>query len=339
MDSRTVIQKLFRKCALPICVVPAAVLIAAATSAAQEPPRQATTPGSVLQHQIHAAYLLGGQTIGSYGERSNTLATGEIQTVIDSDLIFNRLGNKVEIKSTSQYEETAEGQLESAAAAVSSSQQATHIEASVGSHSLHITTTAGGRSYERTVALSGALLGPEAARRLVLSHHPARGETITYDAFYPEFGVVATVTDTVIGTEEVSTDRGSVPGLKIEQTMSAMPGKITLWLDSEGWLLRQMVPGPFGDVEARRSNAPVSTNRSKAQHFRGDFLSVHHQGQHSPAGREVRRIRTAQNHTKAAGTRMARPGNRKPARNRKDSRLRDPGSASPNPKVRRSCPA
>jgi hypothetical protein len=244
-----------------MCVVAAIVLVGAASSAAQEPPQQTTAPAAVLQHQIHAAYLLGRQTIGSYGERSNILPTGEIQTVIESDLIFNRLGNKVEIKSTGRYEETAAGQFKSASADVSSSQQVTHIEASVVSNSLHITTTADGRSYERTVALSGALLGPEAARRLVLSHRPAPGGTITYDAFYPELGVVATVTDTVVGAEEVSTDQGRVPALKIEQTMSAMPGKVTLWLDSEGWLLRETVPGPFGDVEALRSNAPVSTNQ------------------------------------------------------------------------------
>ena len=263
MDSRAVVQNLILKCARPICIVAAAVLIAAALSAAQETRGQETALPSehVVSHEIQAAYLLGGQSTGSYSEKSNTMPSGEIRTVIDSDLIFNRMGSKVEIKSISRYDETSEGQLMSAAADVSSSQQVTHIEASVVSHSLHITTTAGGRSYERTVALSGALLGPEAARRLVLSHRPVQGEKITYDAFYPEFGVVATVTDTVVGAEEVSTDQGRVPGIKIEQTMSAMPGKIILWLDSEGWLLRQTVPTPFGDVEALRSNAPVLTNQ------------------------------------------------------------------------------
>ena len=254
MDSRSDVQNFIVKPAVHICLV-LSLFVPSASCAAQQAQEQVTDSAS--EHEVHATYLLGGQPTGSYSETSRKMPGGEVQTVIESDLVFNRLGNKIKVKSTSHYEETADGQLKSAAADVSSSQQVTHIEASIVSHSLHITTTSGGRSYERTVELSGALLGPEAARRLVFSRRPGPSETITYDAFYPELGVVATITDAVVGTEEVSTDQGMIPALKIEQTMSAMPGKVTLWLDREGWLVRQTVPGPFGNVEALRSKAPV----------------------------------------------------------------------------------
>jgi hypothetical protein len=65
----------------------------------------------------------------------------------------------------------------------------------------------------------------------------------------PGLSLVVTITDLVTGIEDVSTDQGKIPGLKIEQTVSTMPGKVTLWLDYDGWLLRQIVPGPFGDIE------------------------------------------------------------------------------------------
>jgi len=199
--------------------------------------------------------------MGSYGERSETMSTGEIRTSIDSDLIFNRMGSKLEMKSSSHYVETGEAQLKFAAGDVSSSEQVTHIEAFVESGSLQIKTTTGGKSYERKVAISGVLLGPEGARRLVLSRCHTAGDTVAYDAFFPELGSVVTITDVVMGMEDVSTDQGKIPALKIEQTVSTMPGKVTLWLDHEGWLLRQTVPGPFGDIEALRNSAPISKER------------------------------------------------------------------------------
>ena len=57
-------------------------------------------------------------------------------------------------------------------------------------------------------------------------------------------------------------DGQSVAANKIEQTMSAMPGKSLLWLDEQGWMLRQITPSPLGDIEAVRSeknevNVPV----------------------------------------------------------------------------------
>jgi hypothetical protein len=209
--------------------------------------------------EIHATYLVGGQAIGSYREKSE-VATGLTRTAIDSDLIFNRLGTKLEMKSGSQYEETAEGHLKAATGNLSSSQQKTHIEASVSATTIQIKTMTGGKTYERSVTLTGTLLGPEGTRRLVLSHCQAPGDTVSYDTFFPELGTVVTVRDRFVGPEDVTTDQGKSPARKIEQTISAMPGKILLWLDRDGWLLRQVMPGPLGDIEAIRSSA-LSTNQ------------------------------------------------------------------------------
>ncbi len=227
--------------------------------------RAATAPSnSAYPHEIHAAYLLAGQPIGSYKEKAEITNSGEILTTIDSDLIFNRLGTKLEMKSGSQYRETSDGHLKIASGEVSSSQQSTRVEATVAANSLQIKTTTGGKTYERSVALTGTLLGPAGARSLVLSRCRAPGDTATYDAFFPELGTVVTITSVVVGSEEVTTDQGKIAGLKLEQTVSAMPGKITLWLDRDGWLLRQIVPGPLGDIEAIRSNAGANSQTQGA---------------------------------------------------------------------------
>jgi hypothetical protein len=217
------------------------------------------TPVPKLPREIHAKYLLGGQAIGSYRERAE-VAAGVTRTDIDSDLIFNRLGTKLEMKSGSQYEETSEGHLKTATGNLSSSQQETHIEASVGPSTLQIKTTTGGKTYDRNVPLTGTLLGPEGTRHLVLSHCQAPGDTVSYDTFFAELGTVVTVTDRFVGSEDVITDQGNIPALKVDQTMSGMPGKIVLWLDRDGWLLRQIMPGPLGDIEAIRSSA-LSTDQ------------------------------------------------------------------------------
>ena len=259
MDSVIAIRECSSKYNRRIRGVVSLLFVLALSCRAQDPAGRSTpTPQRTrVTHEIHAVYLMSGQMMGSYNERSESTVTGEVHTTIDSDLVFNRMGSKLEMKSSSQYVESGEGRLERASGDVSSSEQVTHIDASVESNSLQITTTTGGKSYERKAELSGVLLGPEGARQLAVAHCHAAGDTVAYDTFFPELGSMVTISDVVIGKEDVATDQGMIPGLKIEQTVSAMPGKVTLWLDQEGWLLRQTVPGPFGDIEALRNKAPA----------------------------------------------------------------------------------
>lgn len=263
MHPLIVVQQFSLKYACPLRVALGILIATIFSCLAQDSrglPARAALPGASV-HQIHAAYLFNRQPAGSYDEKSETTAGGEIQTVINSDLIFNRLGSRLEMKSSSQFDETREGQLEVATGDVSSSQQTTHIEAAVSAGSLQIKTTSGGKTYERTVPLGGTLLGPEGARRLILDRCHSTGDAVSYDAFFPEVGTVVRITDTVIGWEDVVTDPGKMFGLKLKQTISAMPGNMILWLDRDGWLLRQTLPSPLGDIEAIRSDAHGSNSQ------------------------------------------------------------------------------
>ncbi len=216
----------------------------------------AQTPQIVDPAQgIRAVYRMAGQPTGSYREATTRNADGMTVTSMESDLIFNRLGSKLEMKSASQYTETGDGQLKAVASDISSSEQATHMAVRVADGTLQISTTTGGKTYERSAPFTGTLLGLEGARRLTVSQLHKPGDTVSYQTFSPELGAVVTITATLVIAEDVTIDQRPISGLKLEETMSSMPGKITVWLDHEGWMLRQSMPTPLGDIEAIRTQS------------------------------------------------------------------------------------
>src|SRR5208337_179238 len=216
----------------------------------------AQTPQTVDPAQgIQAVYRMAGQPTGSYREATTKAADGTTVTSMASDLIFNRLGSKLEMKSASQYTETGEGQLKAVASDISSSEQTTHMAVRVSDGTLQISTTTGGKTYERSAPFTGTLLGLEGARRLTVSQLHKPGDTVSYQTFSPELGAVVSITATLVSAEDVTIDQRPISGLKLEETMSSMPGKITVWLDREGWMLRQSMPTPLGDIEAIRTQS------------------------------------------------------------------------------------
>jgi len=227
---------------------------------------------STLQPVRHVAaiYRLGGQPTGTYHESTSPEPDGSGVTSIESDLVFNRLGTKLEMKSTSQYHEDRDGHLTGVSSDQSSSQQSTHLAVQVGNGSLAVTTTTGGKSYEHGAAFTGLLLGPDGARRLLLARLRQPGDSVSYQTFSAELGSVTTISSKLVATDDdVVVAQGAqgqrkISGLKIEQTVESMPGTSTLWLDHDGWLLRQVVQSPLGEIEALREEG-VRTEASATQ--------------------------------------------------------------------------
>ncbi len=207
---------------------------------------------------IDAVYYISGQPTGTYREAATRRADGTTVTSVESYLIFNRLGSKLEMKSTAQYSENGDGRLKAVTSDISSSAQSTHTSVGVGDGALQIGTTTGGKTYQRSAPFTGTLLGPEGARRLLVSRLQTAGDTVSYQTFSPELGAVVTIAATFLATEDATIDRQRIPGLKLAETVSSMPGKMTVWLDREGWMLRQSMPSPLGDIEAVRTLSPNS---------------------------------------------------------------------------------
>lgn len=206
---------------------------------------------------VIAVYRLSGQPMGAYTEKRSLDLDGNTVTTIDSDMVFNRLGSKLELKSSSSYLESADGALLKVDSVSSSSQLATITHVTVQKDALSITTEAGGHTYERSLSISTHLLGPEAARHLAVSHLHAVGDSISYDTFSSELGNVVTITDKAIAFDELLAGQQAA-GTEIEQTMSGMPTPTVLWADSTGWLLRQTISSPLGEIEVLRSDTDVA---------------------------------------------------------------------------------
>jgi hypothetical protein len=182
-------------------------------------------------------YRLGDQPMGTFTEKRSQDSARNIVTQVDSDMIFNRIGKKLELRSTSRCLERLAGELVSIDSVSSSSQQPTAIHAVVNKDSISVTTTVGGHSYDRSIAFIGKLIGPEAARQLAVLHLHAIGDKVSYQTFSPELGGVATVTDKVLALNDPS-GAAQASGLKVEQTVSGMPAALTLWMDGTGWMRR-----------------------------------------------------------------------------------------------------
>lgn len=204
-----------------------------------------TTPAYCADREIWAQSRISGSAAGYYHESSSVQPDGSILTLVDNDIVLNRMGSKVEIKSSTQYHETADGRLLSIDNTSSSSAQSTTMHVDDLGTSLAIRTTTGGKSYNRSTPLTSPVLGPEAARRLTVTRLKAPGDTLSYPTFSPDLGSLTTITEKCI----------AVRPLAIEQSMSAMPTTVTEWLDDDGWLMRQTMPSPFGNIETVRASA------------------------------------------------------------------------------------
>jgi hypothetical protein len=207
----------------------------------------------VPAEDLWAEVKIAGQRSGYYHEKIERDEAGEISTAIEMVLVINRVGSKVEIRTSAVSKESKSGQLVAIKSETSSSNQPTFMEVTISDGSLLIRTTSGGKSYDRKVPYTGELLGPEAGRRLALVGLKSPGDTLSYQTFIPELGSVTTITRKVIGIEQLLIEGKQLSGLKVEDTAGSIPGKTAVWLDGTGRLLRQVQESPFGEIETTRT--------------------------------------------------------------------------------------
>ena len=184
---------------------------------------------------------MGGQPAGYMHERSEALtAVGETRIVI------NRMGSRVEIEGSTRTDQNSDGTLRRFHSELKMSAQPTVMEGEVVGQAIALHISTGGKTYDRSIPLSGDLLGPEGARRLTLVRLRSTGDSVSYQIFVPELGAVSTVKRTLMS-----------PG-KVEEEVTGMPGKATVWLDRDGQMERQVQPGPFGEFEFVRAAKAVA---------------------------------------------------------------------------------
>src|SRR5438270_9028246 len=89
-------------------------------------------------------YRMAGQNVGHVHETIQR-GVGNVTTTVETLIVINRLGSKVEIKGKSIFKETFQGQLRSAHSELSSSQQTTVLDARVEKDSVRLLTSTGGK--------------------------------------------------------------------------------------------------------------------------------------------------------------------------------------------------
>jgi len=87
---------------------------------------------------------------------------------------------------------------------------------------------------------------------MLVSRLHAAGDSVSYQTFSTELGSVVTITSTLLGIEDFTMSRKNIKALKIQQSISSIPGTSILWTDQNGWMLRQVISSPLGDIEAVR---------------------------------------------------------------------------------------
>jgi hypothetical protein len=193
--------------------------------------------------------LLAGQPAGWVHETVAARAGGGSLTTDEMRLVINRLGNAVEIHSRLATAEDPAGAVVSVHAESSSSQQTTVVDGSRTAAGLELHSRAGDRTYTRTLPLAGPLLGPQAIAALSRSGLAPGGAAVSYLTVAPDGGSVTRFTRRLLAAATLD----GQPALQVEESNDSIPGRVTLWLDAGGQLLRRTDPLPFGEMETHRA--------------------------------------------------------------------------------------
>lgn len=164
-------------------------------------------------------------------------------------LALNRMGSQVVMQTNVVATETSAGRLREVDVTAKMSEQSTSTHVTIDGSRAIVTTRAGDRSFERTIAFDGELLGVEGVRRATQGGLRATGDSIQYREWDGQVNAVSTVTRRLVDIVDVSRRGRTVAARKVidRSTTSAMP--ITSWLDSAGTPFRVEYMLPFGLTE------------------------------------------------------------------------------------------
>jgi transglutaminase-like putative cysteine protease len=189
---------------------------------------------------------------------------GVLVTELQTRLVLNRLGHRVEIGSTSTSRESAEGRLRGAAMELKMSDQITSIAAEVEDGAIAVRNRAGGKSFEQKVPYSGELLGPAGLRNLTLARLTKPGDALQVQTFSPDLGMLVIVSRTLLAAETVTSQGRPVAARKVEEKTQGYPSPRILWLDAEGKLLAAEEQSPFGVVRTSLSDETTARRTAAA---------------------------------------------------------------------------
>ena len=226
------------------------------------PPQEQTEP---FDHWF--VIEIAGQTVGYAHEvldRADHPPETGVKVRSDMKMVLNRLGVEIEISFAAESFEAPDGTLRRIRYEMAASELTTLSEAVVDPARgiIELRKQAGSepssKPYSSRLEFSGTLLGPEGGRRLSVSRLKNAGDSVSFQTFSPELEKVVSITRTVLARDDLKLGvlgPDSVSVLKVEEIMSGLAVKQTLWVDAlTHHLLKQEEPGPFGRTSIIRSD-------------------------------------------------------------------------------------
>jgi Transglutaminase-like superfamily len=202
---------------------------------------------SVALHAEERWYQLrlGGQPTGYSYTKLEPRNGGGSQLTEEMRFVVNRLGTKVELRSRSITIDDIAGRLISVEGETSSSHQTTRYEARVRRTAIDLRTTAGEKTYDRSLSAPESPLSPRGVALLCSDRLKKVHDSISFLQLLPDSGSIATFVRTLVDEAEVD---GQVL-FQVEETNSVMPGKRQIWFDREFTVMRAAFDLPFGRVD------------------------------------------------------------------------------------------
>lgn len=194
--------------------------------------------------------LLNGGPAGYTYSRTEPSTDGRTLLVEEMRFVMNRLGQRVEVRTSSQTLDDGAGTILSVRGESSSSQQTTYYEAKITSDGIELTTRAADKAYTRTIPVKEPNLSSLGAALLCRAKLKNIQDSVTYSQFMPDFAAVARFTRTLIAKDE--SESGTV--IKVVESNDLMPGKRWLWFDQNFQIIRTEFDLPFGKVVVRQAD-------------------------------------------------------------------------------------
>lgn len=219
------------------------------------------------ENESWSVIKIAGIPMGYESERRVAADKGGLLTFSESRIVLNRLGNKVELATSSRVEEDASGLLRRVETELRASTMATRSVTIVKSGVLEVESSAGGNTYSRTVPFTGDLLGPEGIRRLTVKGLRAPGDRIEYQTLSAESGTVTKGRRLAVARETITLEGRPITAMKVEESIEASGIIGFIWLDERGEAVKGEMPTPFGLAEIVR----VDRETVLAAAFGGDL--------------------------------------------------------------------
>lgn len=211
-------------------------------------------------------------------------SAGLIRTRSTMFLAINRLGSQVVMRTDVVSVETAGGALRSLDIETQMSEQRVLTTVVVNGDTARIGMTAGGRRFDRDVALRDTLLGPDAARRLTAGRLLRPRDSIAYFTWDGQLNAPVTVTRTVSARDSLVT---------ILERNSGSPVLSTYRVDASGRVLSTQLELPFGRLEVMLADSATAIRGAAGGSLGGEAYArtLVRTGIRLPRAREIDRLR------------------------------------------------